>query len=897
MPIAARCPSPGCRGSFRIPDERVGKSIRCPLCKKSFAPSAAAEPTSDQPSTVPSTGSTPAGSSSTSVEFKQVGRFLVLGKLGAGAFGTVYRARDPQLERDVALKVPNPGMLETPRRVERFLREAKAAARLRHPNIVPVFDAGQDDDCYYIASAFVDGQPLAEAIGERGMEFDRTARIVQKLAEAVGYAHDQGIVHRDIKPANVMLDSRDEPHLMDFGLAARADEAEKLTNDGAVLGTPAYMSPEQAAGQKGEASPLSDQYALGVVLYELLTGQAPFSGPPAAVIYKVINHETPTPRSIRPYIPQDLETICLKALAKKPEERYANCQALAADLNQWSAGEPIAARRQKPVERIVRWVKKNRGVAASMTATAASLLTGIILVSLFAIQSEQHSREAEDAAARAEALRVEAEANASRADAYLTQLVGEQGLGKDREKQVEQYRAQQKELVTARERERAELAELRRRDTERADDGIPLPREVDIVRRREIEELRAALLVERNTTRSTPYRAALFPIFFDLLDKSPSDAPRVRAGLNTVPVESRGWEWDYLADWQKPQVLSLRETLGLGQPFDTRISHDGTRVHSVVHDQGASFHVLAHFAGAKVNVASRAAIVDRTKVDLQSRALVEVGNTMSVITIERWRGAKANSDKIFLSGGLSEFYGAEQTKQARRYYSTYITSPQGKVHAWREFDTEATSGSLFSGVGWTGLAEDGVTYKIFHGLQSQVLDKEKPLAIDDFASCVLLDNGALFSLSSERLLAKIPHIDSKPAAAFSPQLSLLACARTMQTSSRPIQAVPWLIALSLFDLRKPSEQPKELVGHTGTINSIAFSKDARRIATGSDDRTVRIWDTATGECLLTLRTTGPVAQVVFSTGVEKRVVALVEDPKQPRNQTIWIWEPKAPKAP
>ncbi|MGL4554895.1 MAG: serine/threonine-protein kinase, partial [Gemmataceae bacterium] len=349
MPVTVRCTNPSCRQRFTIPDPLAGKRGRCTACKETFL--LAAEPR------------------------QRIGRFEVRAKLGAGAFGTVYRAWDPQLEREVALKVPLPAALDSPRRVERFLREAKAAAGLRHPNLVPVYDAGEDGDTRYIASAFIEGKPLASAVeGEKGIDPRRAAGLVRRLAEGVAYAHQLGIVHRDIKPANVMLDADDRPHLMDFGLAARLESTEKMTRDGAVLGTPAYMAPEQAAGQQGEARPESDQYALGVVLYELIAGRTPFEGPPQIVLFNVIHHDPPLPRKLRPDVPRDLETVCLKAMAKRPEDRYPDCQALADDLGRWLDGEPIRARRLTLVERAVRWVRREPKLAASAGLLAAALL-------------------------------------------------------------------------------------------------------------------------------------------------------------------------------------------------------------------------------------------------------------------------------------------------------------------------------------------------------------------------------------------------------------------------------------------------------------------------------------------------------------------------------------------
>jgi serine/threonine protein kinase len=265
--------------------------------------------------------------------------------LGEGHHATVYRAYDPVLEREVALKVPRQGVLKTARALERFLGEAKALARLRHPRIVPVYEAGRAGERPYIAMALIAGSSLAERSVGRRLRVEQTAHVVADLAEALAYAHGQGIVHRDVKPANVRLDDEGAVYLMDFGIAYRPDSGEVPLPPGVILGTPAYVAPEQAQGGQTDVLPASDQYSLGVVFYELLCGQPPFCGPPSYVIFHTIHHEPPSPHTVAK-VPRSLAAICLKALAKRPDQRYGSCQDLADDLRRWLRGEtPLAYRR------------------------------------------------------------------------------------------------------------------------------------------------------------------------------------------------------------------------------------------------------------------------------------------------------------------------------------------------------------------------------------------------------------------------------------------------------------------------------------------------------------------------------------------------------------------------
>ena len=393
MPIAVSCPE--CGKAYQLPEESLGRKATCKSCGNAFRVQTGA----DAPQSIRSVAEAVSGSksriSSSDTLPAQIGRFQILDKLGAGAFGTVYKAYDPVLEREVAVKVPNPGLLSSERDKQRYLREPKAAGQLHHPNIVPVFEASLDGDNIFIVSAFIKGRTLEKAIEEKRPDLRRAATLVMKLARALQYAHENGIVHRDVKPANIMLDAKGEPLLMDFGLARIQESAEKLTMNEAVLGTPAYMSPEQASHNNENVGPASDQYSLGVILFEMLCGQRPFSGPAAIVMSLVIKQEPPAPRSFNPKLPRDLETICLKAMAKEPKKRFADCQEFADDLERWLQDEPITARRTTIVERGIRWSRRNPLVAA-LTSSVGALLFLVAIVSSFAAVRLDQERQRAD---------------------------------------------------------------------------------------------------------------------------------------------------------------------------------------------------------------------------------------------------------------------------------------------------------------------------------------------------------------------------------------------------------------------------------------------------------------------------------------------------------------------
>jgi serine/threonine protein kinase/WD40 repeat protein len=366
--------------------------------------------------------------------WKKLGRFEMRRELGRGSYGLVYLAYDPQLCREVALKIPRPESILTPELRDRFMREARAAAGLEHPNLVPVYEVGEAGPICYIASAYCPGQTLAAWLKERGdlVPWRTAAGLIATLADALEHAHLRGVLHRDLKPANILLQSSEisgptedetgrqpdrqgeageeiraapsllafQPKVTDFGLAKSWREGKlDQTKSDAIIGTPNYMAPEQAAGRSRDVGPAADVYSLGGIFYELLTGRPPFQAESLLETLEQVRSQEPVPPArLRPRLPRDLETICLKCLEKEPRKRYASAQALRDDLRRFLEDCPILARRTSPVERAWRWSRRNPAIASlslGLASMAVLVCIGSVLAAMRLGRSAEHARSAE----------------------------------------------------------------------------------------------------------------------------------------------------------------------------------------------------------------------------------------------------------------------------------------------------------------------------------------------------------------------------------------------------------------------------------------------------------------------------------------------------------------------
>ena len=451
---------------------------------------------------------------------RYVGNFELLEEIARGAMGVVYKARQANLNRIVALKMILSGQLAGAADIDRFRMEAKAAASLDHPGIVPIFEIGEHDGHHYFAMGYIDGPSLASRIANGPLAPRDAARYASQIADAVQYAHDRGVIHRDLKPANILIDRDDRPKVTDFGLAKKFEGDSALTATGQVMGTPSYMPPEQASGDIRAIGPPADVYSLGATLYCLLTGRPPFlAAGIMETLAQVLEKEPLSPRKLNPEIAVDLETICLKCLEKDPSRRYGSAREVREELDRFLNDEPILARPIGPVARAWRWCGRNRAVASAAALAASLVLLVAIAGPIVAIRQAALRRG--EAAAR-------------------------------------------------------QTAETARNAESVARKSAEAARNAETIARRSAERATADLASEKDRAVARNYASSVSLAHLETLNNNVFTARKI---LGDCPDTARGWEWNYVDSLANPERLILRGHIG--QVTTVRFSPDSRRLLSL----------------------------------------------------------------------------------------------------------------------------------------------------------------------------------------------------------------------------------------------------------------------------------------------------------------------------
>lgn len=745
---------------------------------------------------------------------QRFGDYVLMGEIAEGGMGVVYNARQVSLNRKVALKMIRSGRLASASEIARFRTEVEAAAALAHPHIVRVHEVGEHEGHPFVSMELIEGDSLAEQLGEGRWSLKPAnieerqrdvARLLVKVARAVHHAHQRGVIHRDLKPANILLDEQGSPFLTDFGLAKLVEQDRGQTQDRAILGTPAYMAPEQARGGAKHVTTAADIYSLGAILYELLTSLPPFTGSsPLEILEHVRSKEPLRPRSLNPALDRDLETICLKCLEKEPARRYASAEDLALELERWLAGEPILARPVGQWERAWKWGRRNPILAFSGAAVLLSLLAGLLVSSWQWNRAERERRQTQEANTLLRLQQVEDHFASDRVDtalAALARLLREQP----------DNRIAAERLVNA----------LRQRVFFLPSDAPPFPPAASLAasprehfRVEALEDLSIQVQDVRTGQAIFKIPKAHDNVIRDA--RLSSDGRR----LISAAADSTARVWD-MTDKQLLLTLKHADTV-----HHAEFSQDGSRIVTASQDGTARLWNATNGLPLGASMTHRGS-VNTARFSPDGKLVITASDDR---TLRLWLAASGQpvSDSLRLSDAVDD-----------AWFDPNRSHVIARLGTGQELVFKLTSGlTLISG------KPETIEPPPESAIQARLRQQLAPLHDQEITVIDLSSNGQLAATGSLDRSARIWDV----------------------RTGRPVT---------------------EQLEHDGTVNCARFSPDALRLVTSTASRKVRVWDVRTGQPLCdSIQSAEPVAAVRFdSTGHSILTAA------------GWRWEPHVASGP